>query len=68
MPGRPYDPHVANTYPDTIGYGSPGNIPDVEDIDMRSQISPYNLDQLWTNGGADQEDWANPGKNSKNSF
>jgi len=63
MPGRPYVTNNPTTYPDTIGYGV-DPIPDAEDIDMRSQTAPYNLDQLWTNGSANGEDWANPGKNS----
>ena len=67
MPGRPYDPTTSTTYPDTVGYGQ-NPIPDFEDIDMRSQISPYNVDQLWKNGSADVEDWASPGKNTKNRY
>lgn len=64
MPGRNYSPTNANTFQDTIGYGQ-NPIPDVEDICMRAQVSPYNLDALWTNGSANSQDWANPGKNSK---
>ncbi|MCC5790891.1 MAG: hypothetical protein JJT75_14775 [Opitutales bacterium] len=67
MPGRPYDPENSATYPDTIGYNQ-DPIPDYEDIAMRSQESPYELDELWENGAADNEDWANPGKNSGNEF
>lgn len=64
MPGRPYDPTKAATYPDTIGYGE-DPLRDIEDICMRSQVSPYELDILWENGSANNEDWANPGKMSK---
>jgi hypothetical protein len=67
MPGRNYDPINAATFPDSIGYGE-NPIRDVEDIAMRSQNSPYGLDKLWTNGAADSEDWASPGKNVKNKF
>lgn len=67
MPGRAYSPTNSATYPDTIGYGQ-NPIPDVEDICMRSQMSPYNLDQLWTNGTANVQDWANPGKNSATTY
>jgi len=67
MPGRAYDKSNAATFPDTIGYGT-DPIPDVEDICMRSQTAPYNLDQLWNNGDADDVDWANPGKNSETSY
>ena len=63
MPGRPYSPTNSATYPDTIGYGA-NPIPDAEDINMRSQVSPYGLDSLWSNGSANTEDWSNPGKNS----
>ncbi len=61
MPGRLYSPTNAATFVDTIGYGQ-DPIPDIEDINMRSQTSPYGLDQLWNNGSANAEDWANPGK------
>jgi hypothetical protein len=69
MPGRPYDPAKRHTYSDTIGYnnGAAGFlIEDFEDINMRSQTPPFALDMLWANGSADQFDWSNPGKNSKN--
>lgn len=63
MPGRPYSATNSATYPDTIGYGA-NPIPDTEDINMRSQVSPYGLDDLWSTGAANTEDWSNPGKNS----
>lgn len=68
MPGRPYDPTKLTTYRDAFGYNGGGPeywIKDQEDINMRSQTPPYNLDQLWVNGSANSIDWSNPGKNSK---
>lgn len=67
MPRRNYDPTKVATFPDTIGYGQ-NPLPDAEDINMRSQTAPYGLDQLWTNGSANNLDWANPGKNSVTKF
>ena len=67
MPGRSYDPMNAATYPDGVDYGQ-NPIPDVEDIAMRTQSSPYSIDILWTNGGADAQDWADPGKNANNKY
>ena len=67
MPGRAYSPTNAATFPDTVGYGQ-NPIPDYEDINMRSQTSPYGLDVLWSNGTANAEDWANPGKNSATTY
>jgi hypothetical protein len=74
MPGRNYHarpdatfPYA--TYPDEFGYDpSKPEINNWEDINMRSQTAPYGLDLLWTNGSADAEDWANPGKNNKDKF
>jgi len=67
MPGRPYSTNHVATYPDTIGYGE-SPLYDLEDICMREQVAPYVLDVLWINGSANTNDWANPGKNSKNAF
>lgn len=67
MSGRPYDPDVKATYPDTFGYGQ-NPIPDIEDICMRKQSAPYPLDVLWSNESANDEDWASPGKNTKNRY
>ena len=67
MAGRPYDPTKAATYPDTIGYGE-NPLRDTEDICMREQRAPYNLDPLWENGSANDADWAYPGKNSQNPY
>jgi hypothetical protein len=68
MSGRPYDPTRLRTYRDTIGYSSNqyARIRDNEDICMRSQTSPYDLDFLWVNGSANHLDWASPGKQSPN--
>jgi hypothetical protein len=62
--GRPFAPNIFATYLDTIGYYPYAGtaIPDCEDICMRSQSSPTQLDILWTNGSANSADWANPGK------
>ena len=69
MPGWPYDPTKVATRLDTIGYGTDPMINDVEDIAMRSQSLPgYPLDILWNNGSANDQDWANPGKNSKSVY
>ncbi len=66
MPGRNYDPTKYATFPDEVGYGQ-NPIPDREDIAMRSQVGPpYELHRMWENGSANDSDWANPGKNSKN--
>jgi hypothetical protein len=67
MTGRIYSPTNKFTFFDTIGYGQ-NPIPDYEDICMRSQESPYALDQLWINGTANKEDWANPGKQAKTKY
>lgn len=63
MPQRPYDSTKKATYNDSIGYGE-DPIPDIEDICMRCQSAPYEIDSLWQNGSADAEDWSNPGKQS----
>ena len=67
MAPRTYIQTNAATFPDAIGYGQ-NPIPDAEDIDMRSQASPFGLDPLWKNGDADTVDWANPGKQTKTKF
>ena len=67
MPPRNYNSPNERTYPDEVGYGD-NPIRDIEDICMRSQTFPYNLDVLWNNGAADTHDWARPGKQSKDEF
>ena len=67
MPGRPYSPTNPTTYPDVFGYGQ-NPIRDCEDINMRSQNPPYSLDKLWENGSANLKDWANPGKQSRQTY
>ena len=67
MPGRPYSPTNPATYPDVFGYGQ-NPIRDCEDINMRSQNPPYSLDKLWENGSANLKDWANPGKQSRQTY
>ena len=59
---RGYYPTKYASYWDDVGYNE-NPIPDREDLCMRSSTAPYNLAQLWTNGSADGEDWADPGKN-----
>jgi hypothetical protein len=74
MPGRPYKPGLTQTYDGDIGYSDRAGdkINDGEDINMRSQTAAsdgkYPLDQLWTNGNANPQDWAQPGKNSKDPY
>jgi hypothetical protein len=66
MPDHPYKPTELRTYKDTLGYNSrEAMIPDWEDICMRSQSSPYDLDVLWRNGNANAEDWSDKGKQCK---
>ena len=67
MPGRPYSPTNPATYPDVFGYGQ-NPIRDCEDINMRSQNPPYSLDKLWENSSANLKDWANPGKQSRQTY
>ncbi len=67
MQGRAYSPLNRATYPDVYGYGE-DPIPDIEDIDMRQQVQPYELDVLWSNGRANSEDWANSGKQTIKSY
>ena len=66
MSGRYFNSN-GHQYSDEFGYGE-NPISDVEDICMRSQTPPYSLDVLWNNGYADTEDWASPGKQSKDKF
>jgi len=66
LTGRPYNPTTKTTYKDTIGYindNEDGPIDDDEDMCMRIRYYPHGVDMLWTNGTADNDDWANPGKN-----
>lgn len=53
VPGHAYDNEDRCTYTDTFNYGE-DPIPDVEDYCLRRQAA-------WSNGDADDEDWANPG-------
>lgn len=57
VPGHPYDPTKRATYIDAFGYNpTPGQpLADAEDYALRREPS-------WTNGFANAEDWANPGK------
>jgi hypothetical protein len=67
-PPHPYEAEQTCTYPDTIGYNDDQEdtpLRDTEDICMRSLRNPNEVDVLWTNRSADDEDWACPGKNWK---
>lgn len=54
--GHPYTNTMYGTYPDTFNYGE-DPLRDCEDYCLRRQAS-------WTNGSADDEDWATPGHQS----
>ena len=56
LAGHPYDPTDPATYIDSYGYATPtAYLRDVEDFCLRRQPP-------WTNGSANSEDWASPGK------
>lgn len=54
VPGHPYDNTKFGTYADSFYYGQ-DPLRDGEDYCLRRE-------QSWTNGAANSEDWANPGK------
>lgn len=50
-----YDPNVFATFPDHFNYGNPTGWSDAEDYCMHREAS-------WSNGSANDQDWAKPGK------